>query len=281
MTAWRDLTQDAWLVALADPRHRVIADLAATASPYRKRGPWSTRTITLTEHLLYLVLGDPVVLTLAGTTRELVAGTFLCVPPGVAFCVSLAAGANSVYLQRIRLRLEAPRTQWRLAGGPLAIPEAWSLETRFADLVRESENAAGHHDLLINAHAAVLFAEAFRLQQAKREDGKVLSATQRMRLRQVVRQALPRWLTPADLADEMGLTHDYFTRVFRRTFGVAPRTWLMSERLRTASELLAGSEASIGDIAAQVGYRDRNLFGRQFAALIGSTPRTWRAGRKA
>jgi AraC-like DNA-binding protein len=281
MPRWREVPPDTWVAALADPRRRVVIDLAACPSPFRQRRPWDTRLITLREHLLYLVLGDPLRLECDGGSHDLARGTFLCMPPGAPFRVTLADGSGAVFMQRLRLRLDAPRAGWRLAGGPLVVDEAWALEERFAALVREAEESGPHHHLLLGAHAAVLFAEAFRLRDAHAGAGRVLSSAQRLRLRQAVRRGLPRWLTPADLAAEVELSPDYFTRVFRRTFGTAPRPWLVAERLRVAAELLAQDERSIGEVAIAVGYGDRNLFGRQFVRVMGTTPRVWRDGRRA
>lgn len=281
MAAWRDLGPDAWVAALADPRQRVVADLVAVPSPFRRERPWDTGVISIREHLLYLVLGEPLVLELGGSTWPVPRGAFLCVPPGQPFRVALAEGSRAVFIQRIRLRLDGRRAGWRLGGGPLVVEEAWALEERIAALVREADESGAHHDLLIGAHAAVLFAEAFRLREVRVGGGRTLSAAQRQRLRLAVRRALPRWLTPADLAAEVELTPDYFARVFRRTFGCAPRAWLVAERLRTAAALLAEPGRSLADVAGVVGYADRNLFGRQFARVMGATPGVWRDGHRA
>ena len=75
---------------------------------------------------------------------------------------------------------------------------------------------------------------------------------------------------------ELGLSQDYFARIFRRSMGLSPRAWLVDERIRCAAASLLESDAPIGTVAADHGYADLTLFGRQFRAVMGAAPRQWR-----
>ena len=79
--------------------------------------------------------------------------------------------------------------------------------------------------------------------------------------------------TPRDLAVELHLSADYFSRAFRRTFSVSPRRWLLNERIRLAAMLLAKPGLSVSEVAYQFGYRDVYLFSRQFKQVFGLSPR--------
>lgn len=104
----------------------------------------------------------------------------------------------------------------------------------------------------------------------------MLSPGDLTRLRLFLRKRLPRCPSPSDLAKELGLSPDYFARVFRRSLDRSPRAWLVEERVRSAAASLLESDGSISAIAAAHGYTGLTLFGRQFRAVMGRSPRDWR-----
>lgn len=63
---------------------------------------------------------------------------------------------------------------------------------------------------------------------------------------------------------------------FHRLTGYSPNQYLLDQRLRKASVLLAGTEKSVGETAAESGFHDSNYFARQFRARFGVNPRTYR-----
>ncbi len=79
-----------------------------------------------------------------------------------------------------------------------------------------------------------------------------------------------------DLAKLLNLSHDYFSRIFRNTYGKSPRAWLLKQRLLYASILLKESTSTITQIANKLGYPDIYLFSRQFHRFFGVCPKKWR-----
>lgn len=84
------------------------------------------------------------------------------------------------------------------------------------------------------------------------------------------------WPSPADLASSIGYSSDYFSRLFRKTFGLTPQRWLVQQRVRAIAEEMENSPKSISEIAFDYGYKDIYFFSRQFKQVIGSSPRKWR-----
>jgi AraC-like DNA-binding protein len=75
----------------------------------------------------------------------------------------------------------------------------------------------------------------------------------------------------------VGLSPDWFRRVFQRSYGCSPRAWILRERIRLAAQRLIDEPAeSIGAVAAGFGYKDQYLFSRQFRQVMGKSPRDWR-----
>ena len=68
------------------------------------------------------------------------------------------------------------------------------------------------------------------------------------------------------------LSEDRFGHLFRECIGQPPMQYINEIRLRKAMNLLKTNEYSVTEVAAAVGFRDYNHFGRQFHKLFGCTP---------
>jgi transcriptional regulator GlxA family with amidase domain len=78
------------------------------------------------------------------------------------------------------------------------------------------------------------------------------------------------------LADECDLSVTQFARAFRQSTGKSPHHWLLDRRVETALSIMAGSSASLGEIAASCGFADQSHFTRIFAKKVGMAPSAWR-----
>jgi AraC-like DNA-binding protein len=127
----------------------------------------------------------------------------------------------------------------------------------------------------VRALYILLFTGLMRLREPRSEGASVFNDSQRQKILWLAQEKISGRLEPDDLAQALGISHDYFSRVFRRTFGVAPRSWLMRERIRAAALRLSETTLSIKDVAHQFGYGDVFLFSRQFKKVMGEAPRSY------
>jgi AraC-like DNA-binding protein len=97
-----------------------------------------------------------------------------------------------------------------------------------------------------------------------------LTANQRIRIVRFTRENLSKPLSPVKLAKLVGLTPDYFSRLFRNSFDLPPREWILIERVRTARRMLDGG-ASLDTTMASCGFRDLSYFSRQLKRITGKT----------
>ncbi len=65
-------------------------------------------------------------------------------------------------------------------------------------------------------------------------------------------------------------------RVFHRTFGVSFGRFTLRTRMAMASRLLACTELSVGEIAAQTGFADGSHLHRMFTRHFSCTPGEYR-----
>jgi AraC-like DNA-binding protein len=83
-------------------------------------------------------------------------------------------------------------------------------------------------------------------------------------------------LQVSDIARELGMTHNGFSRLFRRHFGSSPKAYLHHRVNQAACELLATSDEPIRQIAAQLGFSNEYYFNRFFQQLNGISPGRYR-----
>lgn len=91
-------------------------------------------------------------------------------------------------------------------------------------------------------------------------------------LHQNYARPLARW----EIAEAIGVSEDYLSRVFSRELGLSPWDYLNRYRVNRARELLARTDASIRSVAHQVGFRDQAYFSRVFRKLSGKSPNAFR-----
>ena len=79
------------------------------------------------------------------------------------------------------------------------------------------------------------------------------------------------------LARRLGLSFHRFHRQFRAVVGEPPWAYLRRLRLERAAFLLAITDASVCQIALEVGYKTHEAFSRAFRSQFGLSPSGYRA----
>lgn len=79
-----------------------------------------------------------------------------------------------------------------------------------------------------------------------------------------------------DVAAEVGLSSNYFSKLFKQQLNVGFSTYLTNIRLETAQKLLIETNLSIKAIAERIGYPDEKYLQKLFKKQIGVTPSEYR-----
>ncbi|MGW3951111.1 AraC family transcriptional regulator [Streptomyces sp. NPDC004752] len=229
----------------------------------------------LAEHLVYLVVSGLCEGVAAEEPIRLVPGSLMWLKPRTPFALQASDPDQRTSLYRFRLR--------PLPGEPggnepvVVVPDAWELSSTFDMLIAELGANRPYRDQRVPALLQVLFTGIFRLADDRKAGGRALEPGQRRLLESYVDQHINRRVTPEELAEQVGLSPDYFTRRFRQTFEVPPRVWLVRRRIRQAALRLDEGPDSITEVATDFGYSDVFLFSRQFKAVMGVSPRAYRS----
>lgn len=91
-------------------------------------------------------------------------------------------------------------------------------------------------------------------------------------LHQHYTRAISRW----ELAQAVGVSEDYLSRVFNREIGLSPWEYLNRYRIYQAKALLRQTNDRISSVAQQVGFQDQRYFSRVFRKITGVGPKEFR-----
>lgn len=220
---------------------------------------------TTREHILWYLTAGAIDIECGGQ-RRMEAGSLIWIPPGHAHSVTICDRRRSFACYSFRFN-----TDMALPQQPLLLPAAQEYLPFIDALYRETCQGA---DSDVARCLALLYIIA--TQPAEAVDAgagqRTLNAMQRQRLHQYVQRHIHLQLRPADLAQLLDLSPDYFSRLFKRSFGKSPSRWLMEQRIAIAVYQLEHSNAPIAHIAQSCSYSDQNIFSRQFRQIMGRSP---------
>ena len=83
-------------------------------------------------------------------------------------------------------------------------------------------------------------------------------------------------ISVANLAKEFGYNSDYFSHVFKETFGISPQRYVINKRVSAAKHLLLTTDKPVGEVALLSGFPDPLYFARIFSKEIGVAPSVFR-----
>ncbi len=245
---------------------------------YRRRSSDSGSAVqrVVDRHSMKMAVHGSQSLLVAGEERTLEPGCLLWISPGVEVFES-PSGSHACYY--IQFELARKGRALRLKEDVLELGNAWEILQYFKQLVVEADTSRWGGGQRLRSLMNLLCIGIFRLRSARRKKEPMLSEDQIHKITGFFADHATERLSSADLAKAANLSQDYFTRLFRATFGEPPRKWMVRQRLRIAAEKLKATTLSIKEVAYDLGYDDVYLFSRQFRSFIGMSPRAFRQAR--
>jgi AraC family transcriptional regulator len=80
-------------------------------------------------------------------------------------------------------------------------------------------------------------------------------------------------LTVSGIAQEVGMSPDHFTRLFKESTGQSPHQYVVEARVRKAKELLTTGKFTISEAAFHVGFVDQSHLTHHFKRVFGLPPK--------
>lgn len=83
-------------------------------------------------------------------------------------------------------------------------------------------------------------------------------------------------ITVAKLANELGLSKNYFGKIFKNSTGTSISTYVTNLRIKKAADLLRTTNMKVYEVAYEVGFENSHYFSVAFKQNIGVTPSEFR-----
>lgn len=235
------------------------------------RPSWCLEQRRVPEHYLTVGLEGEADVAAGPVSGVFGPGSVFVVAPDVPHSIHLRGGRMTFY--HCRFTLGASRRPLCLATAAHLVQRPGQVRAHMDAAWDASRRSDALARLRLRALLAAVLAESLGGDDHNTEG---LDARQRQAVQALVTTCLPAPIHPRDLARTCGLSHDYFTRRFRMSFGIAPRSWLLQERLRHAAEEVVGSDDALGSIAERWGFASLFLFSRHFSAHFAMSPSRYR-----
>ncbi len=81
----------------------------------------------------------------------------------------------------------------------------------------------------------------------------------------------------SDLAQLLGISQFHFSRLFKRSMGVAPHQYVLQQRVERAKQLLKETKLSVMEIALLCGFSSHSHLGKYFRQHTGMAPKAYRS----
>lgn len=160
------------------------------------------------------------------------------------------------------------------------LKNTWDINGYIRDIVMEMKADMPGKMKKVRLLVATLFFEinrkASRSPGLKAENRHLLNYSRQNIITQYLSKNVHRPINGKDLAKAVELSTTYFRLVFKNTYGISPRSWILNERIRHAAVRLLESNLTIGELAEEYGYSDIYLFSRQFKNVMGISPMKYR-----
>ncbi len=268
-----------WLKALRDPQ--CVLEIGRVILGHAHAG-WTTQVRVGDSYTWrnYLFWPENVPIEVETNSKRLVVPpkALVWLSPGVHY--SLRA-RQAVWLARVRFRLWQGQTLLRMWTEPNVVPGMIRFGETAQRLYEEYRIAAPFADDRFRALVGDLSVNALRTMQHETDSGRRLTHHQASRLLSYMVEHVAERPTPNDLAALLRLSPAYFARLFRGTFGVSARRWIVEERIRHAARLLLETDDNVGEVARALGYEDQHFFSRQFRSVHRLSPLAYRQAHPA
>jgi transcriptional regulator GlxA family with amidase domain len=152
-----------------------------------------------------------------------------------------------------------------LSGRQLTLEDVRRLERHPSVLLR-SKGVQTEEEIIVALHRSLFGTESVPPQTSALAKRAVAYLHQHYAL------PLKRW----EIAEGVGVSEDYLSRVFSRELGISPWEYLNRYRIARAKELLRSTFESVASIGGKVGFPDPAYFSRVFHRVAGMAPRAYR-----
>ncbi len=228
-------------------------------------------------HILYIVEGSGYA-TIGGEKYKMSAGTMLFFHPWQLreYGMHRNKDSRSYYLHFNGSVCEELMKSLRLDGGNIFnIGISLTLTRLLDDLINEFRLKSEHYEYMCHSYLLAILTLISR----KCSDTPRSSSETKKRVIEICRYIYENCGSIGSVGELANMTHlseSRFSHLFSKTVGVSPQSYLLRAKIDMSKELLANTDLSVGQIAANVGFKDQNYFSRAFKRFVSVSPTEYR-----
>ncbi len=191
--------------------------------------------------------------------------------PGPKHYFSLQEGVRRASIFFFRFK-SGNTTLSRLEENFLKFKKDPVLKSDLSGIFIESEISPAYRDIFLKSRLSELLCRALSTENSGVSKLEGFDRVKRKKVHNFLLQNIDKNLSLGEMAKSLELNPDYFSRQFKKSFGLSPSAWIKKEKVRLAHAYLSESRMTISQIAYKLGYEDLAFFSRQFKEVTGYAP---------
>ena len=136
------------------------------------------------------------------------------------------------------------------------------------------QEAVGYQQVASSIVRHMLGLLYFKNQNSLYSDSEVVEKVNQARI--IIRDNICNKISPADVAERLGLGYSWYRRAFKKYAGVSTTQFQLQIRLQKSKELLLNSNLSVSEIAYKLTFDTPGQFSTFFRQKSGMTPKEFR-----
>ncbi|MBN1672656.1 MAG: helix-turn-helix transcriptional regulator [Kiritimatiellae bacterium] len=271
--AIRRCDPEEWVDALLDRRTELVLRVCRY---HHRRGAFSSPEQVMTQHLVTFVEQGYLPAIVDGKPIRVLAGECLWISPGHSRRYYGLPDTPVMRHYNLRFTFRRGGRHLCFSRAPVRLRNAWAIAPAMQQLYDLAQHGQPFHEPRLRGLLLTLGTTFLSLAREPGERHRTLRPAVRLRLNQFIVDHAGEPIGPRALAREAGLSPDYFTRLFRATYGMAPRRYLKRERMRLAGIELRETGLTVAEVARAFGTHNVSFFCRQFREVMGCSPNVFR-----
>ena len=239
---------------------------------------WFIAERNLPDHLIYFLPSGSMEASLNKYNFRLKTGNLIWVQPGVTQKFWMQDNQLETKVFFVRFDLKIKEDYLAMENKYLLMEDFSHLQNHYHDFLIQQGEQSLYSRHSQKASIAIILCDLLKEPQKKDAFSDGLKRFQIVQLQKYIQKNIQKRFSSADLAKELKMNTDYFSRQFKKSFKLSPREYIKQERIRRAASLLIETNMNISELANFLGYEDIYQFSQQFKKVFNKSPNNYRKG---
>ena len=271
----KTLQPDTFLEKLLSPESTMVIKTAGITTIDKN---WFIAERNLPDHLIYFLPSGSMEASLNKYNFRLKTGNLLWVQPGVTQKFWMQDNQLETKVFFVRFDLKINEDYLAMENKYLLMEDFSHLQNHYHDFLIQQGEQSLYSKYSQKASIAIILCDLLKEPQKKDAFSDGLKRFQIVQLQKYIQKNIQKRFSSADLAKELKMNTDYFSRQFKKSFKLSPREYIKQERIRRAASLLIETNMNISELANFLGYEDIYQFSQQFKKVFNKSPNNYRKG---